>query len=121
MWKKLSLTEEEYDEVVVEQDWVEEVDKVGKKCLIGKLVLNKRANVEVMKNVLSTIWKMTLGMTVKEVGMRLYMFHFEDNVEKERVLMRQAWSFNKSLLVLVPFDRKSKPDEVNLQWCSFWI
>ena len=53
--KKLSLTEEEQFEVVVEQDWIKEADEVGKKCLIGKLVLNKRANVEVMKNVLSAI------------------------------------------------------------------
>ena len=35
--------------------------------------------------------------------------------------MRQPWFFNKSLLVLAPFDGKSKLEEVNLQCCSFWI
>ena len=54
-------------------------------------------------------------MIVKEVGLKLYVFQFKSNIEKERVLMRQPWSFNKSLLVLAPFDGKSKPKEVNLQ------
>ena len=35
--------------------------------------------------------------------------------------MRQPWSFNKSMLILSSFDGKSKPEEVNLQWCSFGV
>ena len=91
-----------------------EAEKVGKNCLIGKLVLNKRANVEVMKNVLCNVWKVTARMTIKEVGDRLYVFHFEDNLEKERVRLTQPWSFNKSLLVLENFDGKVQPEEINL-------
>ena len=68
-----------------------------------------------MKNVLSAIWKVSSGMIVKEVGLKLYVFQFKSNIEKERVLMRQPWSLNKSLLVLAPFDEKSKPEEVNFQ------
>ena len=84
----MSLTEEEQFEVVVEQDWVDEVKEVGKKCLLGKIVLNKRVNVEVMKNVLSTVWKITSGLTVKEVGSRLDVFQFQSNVEQEKVSMK---------------------------------
>ena len=76
---------------------------------------------EVMKNVLSTVWKISSGLTVNEVGPRLYVFQFQSNVEKERVLIKQPWYFNKSLLVIAPFDEKSKPEEFNLQWCCFWI
>ncbi|XWS18212.1 hypothetical protein CRYUN_Cryun32bG0023500 [Craigia yunnanensis] len=53
-----------------------------------------------MKNVLITIWKLSSRMSITEVGNRLFIFQFEDNKEKERVLLRQPWSFNKSLLVL---------------------
>ena len=45
LWGKLSLTEEELTEVCVEQDWLEEIKEVGKNCLIGKLLLNKRVNI----------------------------------------------------------------------------
>ena len=55
LWGKLSLTEEEQVEVVLEKDCLEEVNEVGKNCLIGKLVLNKRVNMEAMKNVLGNV------------------------------------------------------------------
>ena len=103
--------------MVVEKDWFEEVRKVRKNCLVGKLVLNKRVNVEVMKNVLSIIWRISSGMVIKEVGERLFVFQFEDNMENERVVMKQPRSFNKSLLVLEKFDEHSK--EVKLQCCPF--
>ena len=50
---KLSPTQEEQIEVLVGKDWLEEVKEVGKNCLIGKIVLNKRMNMVAMKNVLS--------------------------------------------------------------------
>ena len=99
LWEKLSLTEAEQTEVIVEKDWQEKDNEVGENCLIGKLVLNKRINVEAMKNVLSTIWKLSARMSIKEVGGRLFIFHFEDISEKEAVLLCHAWSFNKSLPV----------------------
>ena len=67
-----------------------------------------------MKNVLSMIWKVSSGMVVKEVGERLFVFQFEDNMDKERVFMKQPWTFNKSLLILANFDGQSKPEEVML-------
>ena len=54
LWRKLSLTEDELTKMVVEKDWLEKAKEVGKNCLVGKLVLNKRVNVGVMKNVLNT-------------------------------------------------------------------
>ena len=121
LWGKLSLTKVEQTEVVLDVKWLEEVKKVERNCLVGKLVLNRRFNPEVMKNVLSSIWKLSYGMSIREVGCRLFIFHFDDNLEKERVLMRQPWSFNKSLLVLGNFAGHEKPEDVNLQWCPFWV
>ena len=71
LWGKLSLTEDELIEVRIEQDWLEEIKEVGKNCLIGKLLLNKRVNTEAMKNVLSNVWKVSSGMVVREVGNRI--------------------------------------------------
>ena len=121
MWEKLSLTEVKQVEMVVEKDWLEEVREAGKHCLIGRLVLNKRVNLEAMKNVLSMVWKLCARMTIKEVGNRVFIFHFEDIGEKENVLLRQPWFFNKSLLVLENYDDHSKPEDFKLHWCPFWV
>ncbi|XWS50373.1 hypothetical protein CRYUN_Cryun12cG0082400 [Craigia yunnanensis] len=121
LWEKLSLTEEEQTDVVIDKDWLAEVEELGKNCLIGRLVLNKKVNVGAMKNVICNAWKVSTSMIIKEVGNRLFVFQFRDTMEKERVLLCQLWPFNKSLLILENFDGKTKPDEVNLQWCSFWV
>ena len=39
MWNRLSLTEEEQNEVVVEKEWVDDGAEVGNKCLLEKLLL----------------------------------------------------------------------------------
>ena len=76
---------------------------------------------EAMKNVLCNVWKSFFGMSIKEVRDRLYIFMFENQMEKERVLMRQPWTFNKSLMVLQDCEGKIKPEEVELLWCPFWV
>ena len=57
----------------------------------------------------------------QRVGDRYYVFHFENAMKKDRVLLRQLWSFNKSLLVLQEFDGMASPKELNMDWCPFWI
>ena len=70
---------------------------------------------EAMKNVLCNIWKTSSSMTIKEVGDKLYVFKFENQMEKEKekVMMRQP------LLVLQDFEKKIKLEEVKLKWCLF--
>ena len=60
-------------------------------------------------------------MVIKELGERLFVFQFVDNMEKERVVMKQPWFFKKSLLILEKFDEQSKSKEVELQWFPFWV
>ena len=55
LWANLSLTEEELTNVVVAEDWLDEVKKVGENCSVRHLVLNKRVNLEAMKNVLRMV------------------------------------------------------------------
>ena len=100
MWNRLPLTEEEQAEVVVEKEWVEDLSEVGNKCLLGKLLLKRAINIEAIRNVSLKIWKITFGMTIREVEDRLFLLYFEDGLERDRVFQRQSWSFNNSLLVL---------------------
>ena len=57
LWGKLSLTVEEQNEIIIKKDWLKDGEKADKRCLIGRIILNRRVNVEAMKNVLCTIRK----------------------------------------------------------------
>ena len=87
LWGKLSLTEAEQTKVLMDGYWLEEAKKVWKNCLIGKLIINKKVDVKVMKIIISIVWKLSSRMSITEVGSRLFIFQFEDNEEKERVLL----------------------------------
>ncbi|XVE83661.1 hypothetical protein DITRI_Ditri16bG0104600 [Diplodiscus trichospermus] len=41
--------------------------------------------------------------------------------DKERVLYKQPWAFNKFLLILKDYDDQQSPDEIDLNFCPFWI
>ena len=58
-------------------------------------------------------------MLVREVGERLFLFQFDDCLEKNRVFQKQPWSFNKSLMVLKEMDGLLQPKDVDMEWCPF--
>ncbi|XVF05112.1 hypothetical protein REPUB_Repub05bG0143600 [Reevesia pubescens] len=118
---KLSLLEEEKGLIVVEDDWIEDSVRESQRCLMGKLWTKKGVNTKVMRQTLMKIWRVSKGMTLREVGDKIYIFSFEDNIEKERALLSQPWTFNKALLVLGEVDGFTTPDKMKLDWCPFWV
>ena len=74
-----------------------------------------------MRSILHKVWNLEAGLEVKEVDDKVYVFQFEDEVEKDRVIEQQPWSFNKSLIVLKEFDGFSSPYSINMEWCLFWV
>ena len=53
----LSLTKEKQTDVLIEKEWVEELLKKGRNCLLGKLMMKKAVNMEAMKMVFMKLWK----------------------------------------------------------------
>ncbi|XVF77926.1 hypothetical protein PTKIN_Ptkin14bG0087200 [Pterospermum kingtungense] len=48
-------------------------------------------------------------------------FNVDDEGDKDRVMVHQPWSFNKSLSVLQEFDKNLSPEKVNYEWCPLWV
>ena len=49
------------------------------------------------------------------------VFQFNNGLAKDRVLQKHPWSFSRSLLVLQEFDGYVKPEDVNMDWCTFRV
>ena len=100
LWSKLTLTEDERIDVLVDKEWIDVPSEVSKNCLLRKILMRKLVNLEAMKTVFMKVWNMSSGLTIREVGERLHVFQFNDGIAKDRVLQKQPWSLNRSLLVL---------------------
>ena len=62
--------------------------------------MRKLVNMEAIRNVFTKVWKVSTCLSIREVGKRIFIFRIRNNLEKERVIQKWSWSFNKSLLVL---------------------
>ena len=89
MWSKLSLAEEEQADIGIEKEWIKDTSSMGKDYLLGKVLSNKSVNIEVMRNVFMKIWRLKYDVTIHEVGECLFIFHFKDQTEKDRVFQKQ--------------------------------
>ncbi|XVE77534.1 hypothetical protein DITRI_Ditri13aG0070800 [Diplodiscus trichospermus] len=122
MCNRLTLTEEEDDDaVLIERSWVEEGVQAGKNCLIERLLINKAYNIEAMRTIFTKLWKLKARLVVKKIGKQLFIFQFGDGSDKDKLLVRQPWLFNKALLVLQQFDGMQVPESINMDWCPFWV
>ncbi|TXG48734.1 hypothetical protein EZV62_024609 [Acer yangbiense] len=69
-------------------------------CLVGKVLANKLINREVFKRVLLRIWKVRESITIEMVRENVFMFHFQNQEDRQRVLTGGPWSFDNFLIVL---------------------
>ncbi|XVF20809.1 hypothetical protein REPUB_Repub12eG0034600 [Reevesia pubescens] len=51
-----------------------------------------------MRNVLSQVLKLNGDLHIKDIGGKRFMFIFDEEGEKDRVMVGQQWTFNKALL-----------------------
>ncbi|XVF47222.1 hypothetical protein PTKIN_Ptkin03bG0092200 [Pterospermum kingtungense] len=117
----ISILDDEEEDLVITKSWVEESVKKVKNCFLGKMLIHKPYRIEGMKAVFRKIWRLESSLTIQDVGDHMFVFQFEDDLEKDRVLMKQPWAFNKSLLLLQEFDGMCFPKDVEMYWCPFWM
>ncbi|XVE96165.1 hypothetical protein REPUB_Repub02eG0198100 [Reevesia pubescens] len=51
----------------------------------------------------------------------MFLFHFSNPTDKDRVFFLQPWAFNRSLVALREFDGLSFVGSVNMEFCLFWV
>lgn len=45
------------------------------------------------------LWKLSGELKIQDVGENILLFEFEDNLDLERVLEFEPWSYDKSLVI----------------------
>ncbi|TXG51459.1 hypothetical protein EZV62_023983 [Acer yangbiense] len=69
-------------------------------CLVGKILSSKRVNREAFKNLIEQLWSPFGSVEIESMGLNIFMFHFNNQVERNRIWQRGPWYFDKSLIVL---------------------
>ena len=115
-WNCLSLSEREGDDFNIKKD------RCSQEFVIAALFLTKRAlNMDAIARTFKPLWRADNGFTVSNEGSHRVLFIFDNKEVVDRILSSEPWSFDKSLIVLERYDRRTPLDDLKLDKASFWV
>lgn len=94
----LNIEEEENEELVVEGDIKEEVNRY-ELCLVGHFLIEKNINTRAMKTKMADVWKLTMGINIKEIDIGIFLFQFYHK-DMVWVLNGGPWTFYSDMLLV---------------------
>ena len=113
-WNCLSLSEREGDDFNIKKD------RCSQEFVIAALFLTKRAlNMDAIARTFKPLWRADNGFTVSNEGSHRVLFIFDNKEVVDRILSSEPWSFDKSLMVLERYDRRTPLDDLKLDKASF--
>lgn len=120
MGKQLALSESKAVKVSVPVDIWNKASINHELCLIGR-VLRKTISLEAFERTMISGWNLSLNEKMQKVGDDRILVQFRHVVEKDCVLTRGPWVFDKKLVIFRPFLAKEDPTEVPLHLCEFLV
>lgn len=88
---------------------------------VGRLLTHKPVKFRFLKDTMESIWQPAMGMKVKELHPRLYLFRFFHQRDITRIIEDGPWTYNQSLLILRRLEKHEDPKGVPLSNAEFWI
>ena len=116
LWEKFSLSNAERNTV----DLLSTPNQ-PKSFLVAKFLTQRSLNVESMACTFKPLWRTNHGFTVWDMNDNRLVFVFEDEADRERVIMGEPWAYDKHLVILQRIEEDEAIEEVAFQETSFWV
>ena len=115
-WEKFTLSEAEGDTA----DLVSTTDQ-PKRYLAVKFLTRRALNAEAVARTFTPLWRTDHGFTIRDMNENRLVFIFEDEADRERVMMGEPWAYDKHLVVLQRIEEEEAIDNVVFQETSLWV
>lgn len=97
---RISLSESEKEGISITEGEIAVLRKKGSRCLVGRLITEKKINKEAFRSLLTRLWRIGGQVTFQEVQENLWIFEFSNLYDKRRVMEGRPWLFDRYILVL---------------------
>lgn len=87
----------------------------------GKLLSERPADFEAVRNVMAALWRPGKGVFVKELDINRYLFQFFHEVDIQRVIEGAPWTFNKIPLIIERLRQGENPRTLSLNTLEIWV
>lgn len=86
-----------------------------------KFLTKHALNVEAIGRTFKSFWKSRKEFKIRDVGNHVVLFVFQTNIDVDRVLMNEPWSFDKHLVLFKRLENNSSTQKINFSHTLFWI
>ncbi|KAL5857646.1 hypothetical protein ACOSQ3_005104 [Xanthoceras sorbifolium] len=90
-------------------------------CSVGKIISSKIINREAFCTVIPKIWKMAQDVEIEVLSTNVFVFHFRNLRDRQRILTGGPWNFDRSLLVLEQPRGNGYVDTMSFSMVEFWV
>ncbi|KAJ4844437.1 hypothetical protein Tsubulata_037746, partial [Turnera subulata] len=99
--------------------------EIGKKistlALVGRLVPIMPILPFVLSSIIDRAWKPHFSLDTKEIRRNVFLFSFENEDDRARVLRGASWTVDGNYLILREWNPKLAIEEVELKKSPFWV
>lgn len=118
---QFALTEEEKETVSIEISDVLSSTNDCEVSLFGKVVSDKKVNLQGVKNTMPVAWGNPAGLQIKEIGWNFFQFKFKDKEGMNKVLFGTPWLYDKFLLNIQIWEPGLKSTSSTFNVCELWV
>lgn len=93
----------------------------AKHVLVAKFLTKRALNVEAVAYTFRPLWRTKGSFCVSNAGNNILLFEFELEVDAEKVLQGEPWSFDRHLVILQWFNGSKAIKELEFRVYAFWI
>ncbi len=116
MWQRFTLSDKEGLDVDLAH-----TQQQFENILVAKFLTPRVLNIDSVARTFKPLWKTKKSFSVQDLGRNRAAFVFDDEVDLERVLANEPWSFDKFLVVFQRLHDDIAIDDLPFSHTSFWV
>ncbi|OMO60899.1 hypothetical protein COLO4_33689 [Corchorus olitorius] len=121
MWKNLKLAEDELKDIIEDVPVSEAATNRARPWLVGRILTEKPFNKQGFMNTMKSIWRLVKEVTIVEMDDSLFLFKFQSEIDRDRVIDGCPWKFDNNLLGFAGYNGDLRPDQYVFTKGPFWI
>ncbi|KAL0009324.1 hypothetical protein SO802_010826 [Lithocarpus litseifolius] len=94
---------------------------VSEFVLAAKFYTKRALNMEAVARTFRPLWRTKECFHITNAGNNILLFDFDLEVDAEKVLLGEPWSYDRHLVIFQRFDGSKALKDIDFKFCSFWI
>ena len=116
-----SITEEEATVIGIPDEVIEKGRNKARFGMLGKVLSSKPSNKGSVMSTMTKLWAAEGDLSAQVIDRDTFLFSFEKEQDRARVLAMEPWSFNKALVLLKVVNGDEALGWDNWSFSCFWI